>query len=82
MSSLAKNFYASKEQAQTSDNRLEIRCQVSDNILIRSMDKRKTCGYSMIALSRTESLLFANKVLQLLSLSYRMEMIYQNCGTS
>jgi len=33
MFSLAKNFYASKEleQAQMSDDQLEVRCQVSDN---------------------------------------------------
>ena len=35
MSSLAKNFHASKEleQAQTSDDWLEICCQVSDNYI-------------------------------------------------
>jgi len=35
MSSLAKNFDASKEleQAQTSDDRLEVRCQLSDNYI-------------------------------------------------
>jgi len=35
MSSLARIFYASKEleQAQTSDDRLEVCCQVSDNYI-------------------------------------------------
>ena len=35
MSSLAKNFHASKEleQAQTSDDRLEVCCQASDNYI-------------------------------------------------
>ena len=58
MSSLAKNFHARKEleQAQTSDDWLEVAVRCVIIILIRSMDKRKTCGYSMIARSWTHVL--------------------------
>ena len=58
MSSLAENFHASKEleQVQTSDDRLEVAVRCVIIILIRCMHKRKTCGYSMIARSRTDVL--------------------------
>jgi len=43
MSSLAKNFYASKEleQAQTSEDRLEVRCQVSNNYINQKYGVKK-----------------------------------------
>ena len=58
MSSLAEIFMLAKNLNKHGRHTISLKFAVRlvIIILIRSMDKRKTCGYSMIARSRTDVL--------------------------